>query len=109
MSILQTFYYLVAVTAGGLIGYGFGTIQNLAYRRNMKRQAAGQLNNGWAVMPGSFKRIAYLLVTLFLVQILCPLLFVYGVQWFVSAGVVLGYGWVLYQNFLAAKARNPRV
>jgi membrane protein implicated in regulation of membrane protease activity len=48
------------------------------------------------VMPGSGRRVAYLLVALVLVQIVCPLLFTNGVQWWVSGGLVAGYGVVLY-------------
>jgi hypothetical protein len=33
---------------------------------------------------------------LVLIQVLCPVLFVNGIQWWVSAGVVLGYGGLLF-------------
>jgi len=49
-------------------------------------------------MPGSGARVAYLLVILALVQFLCPMLFVNGIQWWVSGGVVAGYGCVLYSQ-----------
>jgi positive regulator of sigma E activity len=49
-------------------------------------------------MPRSGARVAYLLLALALVQIICPLLFSDGVQWTVSAGVGLGYGWTLFRT-----------
>ncbi|HSU54536.1 MAG TPA: hypothetical protein VLT36_10790 [Candidatus Dormibacteraeota bacterium] len=87
---------VAALVAGGVIGYAFGLIQKLARARNEKRQERGELNNGWSVMPGSGRRVGYLVIALVLVQILCPLLFVGASQWCVSVGVVLGYGAVLF-------------
>ena len=46
-------------------------------------------------MPGSGVRVAYLLVALLLVQLICPLLFQGNTPWFVSAGVLVGYGSML--------------
>jgi len=48
---MNTFLVVMAVAAGGAIGYCFGIIQNLALRRNERRQQSGDLNTGWAVMP----------------------------------------------------------
>lgn len=90
---------LAGVIAGGLIGVGFGMIQGLALRRNKKLQQQGDLKTGWAVMPGSMRRVAYLLVALVGVQVVCPLLFVDGVEWWVSGGVVAGYGAMLFRQF----------
>jgi hypothetical protein len=87
---------MTGLIVGGIIGIGFGLIQDAARRRNERKQAAGELKSGWAVMPGSGRRVAYLLVALVLVQIVCPLLFTNGVQWWVSGGLVAGYGVVLY-------------
>ena len=95
---------LVAALAGGAIGYFFGVIQNRALQRNQKRQQSGELGNGWAVMPGSATRVAYFMVVLVAVQFLCPLLFKDGTQWWVSAGVVMGYGYVLYRRLMQRKA-----
>ena len=91
---------MLALVAGGLIGYAFGMIQNAARLRHEKRQLEGKLKNGWAIIPGSGARIAYLLVALLLVQLICPLLFVEGTQWMVSGGVAAGYGMVLLQQLL---------
>jgi membrane protein YqaA with SNARE-associated domain len=98
IQITEVLRCVAALVVGGLIGYAFGTIQQIALRRNEKRQQSGQLNNGWAVMPGSGRRVAYLLVALVLVQIICPLFFVNGSQWWVSGGVVLGYGGILLRQ-----------
>jgi hypothetical protein len=89
---------LAGLVAGGLIGVGFGLIQKLALHRNQRRQQAGDLNSGWAVMPGSMRRVAGLLVALVVVQIFCPLLFTDGVQWWVSGGIVAGYGAMLFRQ-----------
>ena len=88
----------VSIAAGSAIGYGFGLVQNLALRRNEQRQQSGEFNTGWAVMPGSMSRVAYLLIVLVAIQIFCPLLFKDGTQWWVSAGVGLGYGYVLLRR-----------
>src|SRR5260221_8096811 len=93
MEILRS---LLALLAGGIIGLVFGLLQNLALRRNERRQQLGQLGSGWAVMPGSAKRVATLLVALALVQIVCPLLFIGGGQGFLSIGVVFGFGFLFF-------------
>ncbi len=104
LQITEIFRCLAALAAGALIGYVFGTIQQIALRRNEKRQEDGKLNTGWAVMPGSGRRVAYLLIALVLVQLICPLFFVNGSQWWVSGGVVLGYGTILYRQFRRRQA-----
>jgi hypothetical protein len=96
----------LALLAGGLIGSMFGAIQDIAFRRNAKKQQSGQFNNAWLAMPGSMRRVAYLLIALVLVQILCPLLFAESSQWYVSAGVVFGYGWFLYRRLARQRASN---
>lgn len=104
------FYKILTVTtglvAGALIGWTFGIIQVSAQRRNQRLQESGKLTNGWMVMPGSGQRVAYLLVALALVQFCCPLLFSDGCQWWVSGGVVAGYGWVLYKQLREKLAHN---
>jgi len=88
----------VGLFAGGVIGLSFGAVQDAARRRHEKLQQRGGLNNPWSIVPGSGARVAYLLVALLLVQVLCPLLFVEGTQWWVSGGLVAGYGWSLLQK-----------
>lgn len=96
---------LLGLILGGAIGLGFGLIQNAAHHRNEKRQENGQLASGWAVMPGSMRRVAYLLIALVLVQTIGPALFADATQWWISAGVVGGYGallfWQLRQRLIA--------
>ena len=87
---------IAALIVGGLIGAGFGMVQDAARRRNERLQESGKFKSGWSVMPGSGKRIAFLVITLVLIQIICPLLFRDGIQWWVSAGVAGGYGIMLF-------------
>ena len=101
---MEFFRLTAALVAGGVIGFAFGTIQAAALRRNQRLQESGKLTNGWAVMPGSGKRIFYLLLALIVVQLVCPLLFVDNTQWFVSGGVVLGYGAVLFRQLRERQA-----
>ena len=89
---------LLGLALGAGVGVGFGLIQNLALRRNEKLQHSGTLKTGWGVMPGSMRRVAYLMLILVGVQLLCPLLFADGTQWWVSGGVCLGYGGVIFQR-----------
>lgn len=95
---------LVALIVGGLVGFAFGALQNSARSRHQKLQDEGKFKSGWGIMPGSGRRIVYLLVALALVQIICPLLFVPSTQWLVSAGVVLGYGWMLFRQLRQRQA-----
>jgi hypothetical protein len=95
ISLINLFWVTMAVLAGSVIGCSFGLVQKAALRRHEKLQQSGQFQNGWAVLPGSGRRVAYLLVALALVQLVCPMLFTNGTQWWVSGGVVLGYGYVL--------------
>lgn len=93
------FISITGLVVGGIIGTAFGAIQNAASLRNEKSQQAGKLKSGWAIMPGSMRRVAFLMIALVLVQVGMPMLFEGVSQWMVSAGVVLGYGWMLYAEF----------
>jgi hypothetical protein len=97
---------VAALVAGTLVGIGFGIVQNNALRRYEARQRTGSLTTGWAVMPGSMRRVAGLLIALALVQMFCPLLFVEDSQWWVSGGVVAGYGVMLYRQFRQRQFRG---
>jgi len=90
------FRAILGLSSGAVIGYAFGLVQDIAYRRHMRLEKEGKFKNAWAVMPGSGQRVAGLLLALVLVQVVCPLLFVEGTQWLVSGGLVMGYGWTLY-------------
>jgi putative copper export protein len=99
---------IIALIAGGLIGVGFGLIQDRARRRNEKRQIAGQFSSGWAAMPGSGMRVAGLVVVLVLVQVFCPMLFTKNdlIKWWVSGGVAAGYGLMLGLQLRARLSGN---
>ena len=86
---------LAGLFGGALIGASFGAIQEAALRRHRKREQAGKLNSGWGIVPGSMRRVAFLLAALALIQLTFPLLFTNGFQWWVSGGVVAGYGTML--------------
>ena len=91
---------LLGLVAGYGIGYAFGLLQAAALRRNEQRQREGKLNSGWSLMPGAGARVAYLLITLLIIQVVCPMLFRDGVQWWVSGGLALGYGWTLFRQLM---------
>jgi hypothetical protein len=98
MQIINIICGVLGLVAGAGIGYVFGLIQEAAQRRNQRREESGKFKSAWFVMPGSAGRIVFLLLALVLVQVICPLLFKNGIQWSVSAGVVAGYGFVLYSQ-----------
>jgi len=84
---------------GGAAGYAFGLFQNNAREKNRKLREQGKFSAG-ALVPGSMTRIVLLLLVLAGFQIAFPSLFNSGpVQWLISAGVVLGYGWALFVRF----------
>jgi len=99
----------LAMAGGTTIGLVFGAVQEAAARKYQLQQRNGAFNTAWAAIPGSMRRTAGLLMALALVQLVCPLLFNNGCQWWVSGGVVAGYGWSLYrklrQTLVAARAR----
>ncbi len=104
----ETLQTIGALLAGGVVGLAFGQLQQAASRRHGALQQAGRLNSGWAIMPGSFRRVAFLLLALVLVQVLCPALFANTGQWWVSAGVVIGYGVVLARQLRQRWGGNPK-
>ena len=93
---------LTGFALGGIIGLGFGLLQNAAQRRYRRRQDNGRLKTGWVLVPGSMSRVASLLIALVVAQAISPSLFTGGVQWWVSAGVAVSYsillGWQLYHR-----------
>ena len=94
-----------ALVVGGVIGLAFGTLQHAALRRHERLERDGKLKNAWTLMPGSGARVAYLLVALLLIQLICPMLFADGTQWWVSGGLLLGYGWHLLQQLRRRRAQ----
>ena len=97
-TLIEILYRGAALGAGVAVGSAFALLQNMALRRHEKQERSGKLKNGWSLMPGAGARVAYFLIALLLVQICCPVLFVDGTQWWVSAGVVVGYGWFLVRQ-----------
>jgi hypothetical protein len=97
---------LLAVIVGIAVGISFGLIQRAAWRRHQEKERKGEFKNAWGVMPGSGARVAYLLIALVIIQIICPMLFANGTQWWVSGGVVAGYGGVLFRQLRERKATN---
>ena len=98
------FLSILGLISGGFIGVGFGMVQDAARRRNERLQESGKLKSRWSLIPGSGRRVAYLLVALVVIQIVCPLLFNAGIQWWVSAGVACGYWWLLFSRLRQRKA-----
>jgi len=93
-----------AFAVGGAIGYAFGLWQLMARLRHEKLERAGKFHNAWKVMPGSGGRVALFLLFLVLVQWLCPLIFTDSIKWWVSGGILLGYGTVLLRQLRQRKA-----
>jgi uncharacterized BrkB/YihY/UPF0761 family membrane protein len=101
MEISFTYFALLALgglVAGGIVGVAFGVIQLAAQRKYELRQRRGKSTSGWIVVPGSFTRVAFLMIALVIVQVFLPSFFLNNMQWMVSAGVILGYGWILFQQ-----------
>jgi hypothetical protein len=94
---------ILALLVGGCIGYSFGYVQNRAASRYEKMQAAGKLKNPIGIVPGSMARVAILLMGLLLTQLVCPVFFADGTQWYVSGGLVIGCGYQLFQHLQAKR------
>ena len=107
MNLITLLQPTTALAAGGLIGAGFGILQVSARRRHEALQLKGEFKSGLAAMPGAGKRVAYLLIALVLVQIVCPLLFQNSIRWWVSAGVAVGYGVMLFLQLRERLAQRP--
>lgn len=98
---------MLGLGGGAAIGYGFGLIQAAAQRRNERRQQSGEIKTPWAVMPGSGLRVAYLLIVLVAIQMICPVFFSDGTQWWISAGVAIGYGVLLFNQMQHRRLARP--
>jgi hypothetical protein len=93
-SIIFSLTSAAALAVGVVIGFLFGVVQNAALARNRKKLNDKRSHvTPWGAVPGSMSRVAMLLVVLVAVQVCCPMLFSGDVQWLISAGVLLGYGW----------------
>jgi hypothetical protein len=89
---------LVGSATGAGIGLAFGLLQETAKRRHQERLDRGDLRSAWSLIPGAGTRVAYLLVTLAVIQACFPALFAHNVQWWVSGGLVAGYGYTLFRK-----------
>ncbi len=84
---------------GAVVGMAFGSIQAAAHDRYRRLQQHNRLTNVATIIPGSLRRIAFLLVALVSIQIAFPMFFEReGMQWVVSAGIVVGYGLALLRQ-----------
>jgi hypothetical protein len=97
-SLIQALITIAALAVGGAIGFWFGTIQNAALKKNKEKYESGKLQSGFGVMPGSMSRIAALLIILVIIQVAIPAFFKGNIQWILSAGIVLGYGWTFVKQ-----------
>ena len=87
---------LAAIVIGYAIGFWFGTIQRNAQNKNKQKYQNGELKSGLFIMPGSMSRVAMLLAILLVMQMTIPMFFKGNIQWILSAGMILGYGWTLF-------------
>lgn len=90
--------FFAALVTGAAAGFGFGKVQEFARQRYAKRQDTGNLKSSLSVIPGSMRRTAVFLLVLVLIQAGLPFLFEGNIQWIVSAGVIIGYGYTLLQQ-----------
>ena len=101
-SVMAVLLPLGGFALGAAIGLAFGMTQRSAFRRHTNLEHRVGLRSGWALVPGSFQRTALFLIALGLVQVVFPILFEGNtLQWVVSAGIILGYGWTLVQRLRA--------
>jgi hypothetical protein len=83
-----------ALVLGGVIGLAFGSLQNAALIR--RKKLLKDMSPEEPMIPGSASRVGFLLIVLVLIQVTCPIFFEGAlIQWVVTAGVILGYGWTL--------------
>ena len=101
---LEILRSILAVGVGVGIGLAFGRLQNFARQQHQRMVDAGEFKSPWRIMPGSGGRVALLLIALVLIQVVCPMLFADGTQWWVSGGLLAGYGWTLFQQLRHRRA-----
>jgi hypothetical protein len=99
-------FSFASLLVGAAIGVAFGYWQEVAARKNQQMFGSGKLGTPWAIVPGSMRRTAGFLILLAAIQLVCPLIFTGGFQWWVSGGVAAGYGWCLYRNLRRRMANS---
>lgn len=97
---------LLALLLGLTVGGSFGALQAAARRRHQKWQADGKLDHVGPTVPGSMRRVAFLIIALAGAQLIWPWVFAGEGKWWVSAGVAAGYGFLLYQSLDRTSAQN---
>jgi hypothetical protein len=96
--IITVLISIVAIAVGFAIGFWFGSTQNAALIQNKKKYESGKLKNGFFIMPGSMGRISMLLIILVAIQIAIPIFFQGNIQWILSTGIIVGYGWTFVKQ-----------
>ena len=93
---------------GIAIGCGFGLLQDSRFALHKSLGKIDKLASSWAGLPGPSARSIFLLVMLTLFQATFTLIFGNnGIQWIVSAGVVLGYAGTLVQQIRQSTFYGP--
>jgi len=103
-TLLEILRSVLAVGVGVVIGLAFGRMQSFARQQHQKMVDTGVFKSPWRIMPGSGGRVALLLIALVLIKIVCPMLFSDNTQWWVSGGLLAGYGWTLFQQLRHRRA-----
>jgi len=103
-TLLEILRSVLAAGVGVIIGLAFGRLQKIARQQHQRMVDAGEFKSPWRIMPGSGGRVALLLIALVLIQVVCPMLFADGTQWWVSGGLLAGYGWILLQQLRHRRA-----
>lgn len=99
--IINILHPVIGLAVGLGAGWAFGLVQQAALRRHQKRQQGGNSIGVMSIMPGSMSRVAFFLIVLALIQLLFPALFVGSAKWWVSGGVAMGYGTLLFKQLRA--------
>jgi hypothetical protein len=93
------------LVAGGVIGIAIGFYQakTMGWKRSGKAcEAPGPLASWRATWPGRLKRVFFVLAVLAMISLACPMLFTQGGKWWVTAGIGLGYGSLLFRRLRQA-------
>ncbi len=102
--LMYTILSIGAVIFGIGIGVVFGTLQHKALLRDQAQQANKGHKRRRLVIPSSFRRIFYLVMLLMVIQYVAPMLFKNAsIQWILTAGIIIGYGWTLVRRLRTYK------
>jgi hypothetical protein len=102
--LFYTIISLGALIIGLGVGVTFGTLQHKALLRDQIKQANKDYKKRRLVVPSSFRRIFYLVISLLVIQYAAPILFhTSSTQWVLTAGIIVGYGWTLVRRLRTHK------